>query len=188
MYSINDILIDEQILDTPFECDLKECKGACCTFPGDYGAPMLDQEIYTIESHLEKVLKYLDERSRNIIREEGFYEGAQGRYSTKCINRRDCVFVYYEGDIAFCAIEKAFNDGKIDYRKPISCHLFPVRVGNYGGPYLFYEKIKECNPGIKLGKKKNKFIYDAVEPAIRRYLGDKWFDEFVEFIKEKSNR
>ena len=91
----------------------------------------------------------LSEDKKRSIEELGFYEGESGDYATTCIDDKDCVFVYREKGIAKCAIEKAFNEGKISFRKPISCHLYPIRVNKFGGDILRYHEISECKPAVK---------------------------------------
>jgi hypothetical protein len=131
---------------------------------------------------LPAAMEYLSEKSISIIQEEGFIEQTGEVYHTVCIEKKDCVFVYYSGDIALCSLEKAFIDGKTDFRKPVSCHLFPVRVGNFGGKYLYYEKIKECEPAIKNGKVQKLKIYDSVKDALIRSFGENWYKEYINKI------
>lgn len=186
MILIDNILVDEKISKTHFDCDLNKCKGACCTFPGDYGAPLLDEEVKPMEESLQAALPYLSKRNRDYIEENGFYSGSPGDLATNCINKRDCVFVYYEGDIAFCALEKAYREGKTKFQKPVSCHLFPIRVGKFGGKYIYYEKISECNPALEKGRKEGKKIYHSVKDALVRSFGEKWYNEYVRTIAESE--
>ena len=127
----DDKLIDEDIFKKKFACDLKKCKGACCTFYGDFGAPVLDNEVKIIEAFYPIVKKYLSMRSVNYIENKGMIEGSPENYTTVCIDKKECVFVYWEDGIAFCAIEKAYLKGEIDFRKPLSCHLFPIREASW---------------------------------------------------------
>lgn len=185
MILIDNILVDERIGTTDFECDLTKCKGACCTFPGDYGAPVLDDEIQKIMQSLPHAMEYLSEKSIKVIEEIGFVSGLPGNMTTICIEKKDCVFVFYEGDIALCALEKAYRDGKTDFMKPVSCHLFPIRVGNYGGKSLYYEKISECDPALSNGNKHGKKIYSSVKDAIIREFGESWYNNFLNVIHGK---
>lgn len=186
MILIDNILVSPEILDTYFSCNLSECKGGCCTFPGAFGAPVKDDEAKIIENSLDKISEYLSEKSLNTIKEDGVVEGTKGNYSTVCIDHKDCVFVYYEGDIAKCAIEKAFFDGKINFRKPLSCHLFPVRVSNFGGEFLYYDKFPECESALKNGKKQNMHIYETVKDALIRAYGTDWFAKLTEYVKSQN--
>jgi hypothetical protein len=183
MILIDNILVSEEILTTKFSCNLQECKGACCTFPGEYGAPVLDKEKDIIEENLEATFEYLSGKSIEFIRKYGFVEGKKGNLSTVCIDKKDCVFVYYEEDIAKCAIEKAYFAGKIKFRKPLSCHLFPVRVSDFGGDYLYYAEFPECNSALKYGEEKNTFIFDTVKEALVRAYGNDWYNLLIDYAQ-----
>lgn len=188
LLQIDNILVDENIGRQHFECDLEKCKGACCTFPGEYGAPVLDEEIDEIKNSLGEALGYLAEKSVRAIENEGFITGTPGDYTTNCIEKKDCVFVYYKNDIAFCSLESAWRDGKTKFRKPLSCHLFPIRVGSFGGDYLYYEKISECGPAIPNGEKQGVRIYESVKEAIIRKYGDNWYNKYVESLKDNPGK
>jgi hypothetical protein len=183
LIAINDIRLENNILEAYFKCDLAKCKGACCTFKGEYGAPLRDDEISLIEGCIEASSKYLSERSKSVLKEYGFYEKKNDEYLTICIDKQDCVFVYYEGDIAKCSLEKAFLNGETNYRKPISCHLFPIRVMRNGSNYLYYEKIDECRPGIENGEVQNINLIDSVREALIRFYGEEWYAS----LKNKLN-
>ncbi len=186
MYSIDNLLLDEEIVHTNFTCDLEKCKGACCTFPGENGAPLLDDEIEIISKAAKEAKKYLSKKSLEVLESKGFYDGRAGRYTTVCINKRDCVFVYYDGDIAKCALEKAYFAGESEFRKPLSCHLFPVRLGNLGGKYLYYEKIDECRPGVKLGKSIDMPMLRFLDDSLIRLLGLEGYQKLVVFAESKE--
>lgn len=187
MYQFDNLLIDENIINSYFICNLKKCKGACCTFPGELGAPLLDSEITEIEKCLDEAKKHLPARSLKVLSTDGFYQGKPGKYTTVCINKRDCVFVYYEGNIALCALEKAYNEGKTSFKKPLSCHLFPIRIGNFGGVYMYYEKIEECEPAIENGRQNKLSLLDFLKEPLKRYFGDQKLDEFLNFCKQCKN-
>lgn len=173
---IDDVIVSPQITEKKFACDLKACKGACCTMKSDYGAPLLDEEINQIEEVLDTVKQYLPEEKVISIEKDGFWEEKHGTLMTRSMNKRDCVFVYRENDIAKCAIEKAYFDKKIKFRKPISCHLFPIRVGNFGGEVLRYEKYKECEPAVKKGEKLNISVLEFCKDSLVRLYGEEWYD------------
>lgn len=175
MLLIDDILIDQDVVTSSFSCDLEKCKGACCTFPGDSGAPLLEHEIDQIKKAAPFAKEYLSKRSLEILDKNGFHEIVDDELATVCIDKKDCVFVFYEGDVAKCALEKAYFDGKTDFRKPISCHLFPIRVGKFGGDKLYYEKFDECKPGRKKGKSEKVKLLDSVKDALIRAYGEDWF-------------
>ncbi len=172
---IDGILVSRELLERKFVCDLAKCKGACCTMESDYGAPLLEDEIEQITPILDKVFKYLPQESVEEIRKNGFWEKKEGTLLVKSINRRDCVFVYYEGDIAKCAIEKAYNENEVDFPKPISCHLFPVRVAEFGGPVLKFEEYTECKPALEKGERENVNVLDFLKNSIIRSYGKTFF-------------
>ncbi len=177
---IDDILVNREILETKFTCDLSKCKGACCTLESDFGAPITQEEIVAIQENLEGIKEYLPEESRRIIEKEGFFEVKSGEILIRSIERRDCVFVYYESDVAKCAIEKAYREGKSKFLKPLSCHLFPIRVSKFGGDVLRFEKYDECAPAFEHGKETNLSVAEFLrEPLIRAY-GEDWYNKLIQ--------
>lgn len=180
MILIENILLDEELVTTPFLCDLAKCKGACCTVKGGQGAPVLASEIEDIERAIQPASKYLTARSKEIIRTKGAVESFEGEntteYMTVCIDDADCVFVYYEGDVAKCAIEKAYFAGETSFRKPLSCHLFPIRVADFNGTYLYYDEFDGCKPALPHGRKHNVRIPEAVREALVRAFGEEWYE------------
>ena len=161
--------IDERIHNVQFACDLAKCKGACCTFYGVDGAPLKEDELEKIVNNLDAAKEYLSQTSISYIDNYGYAKrGLSGELTTQCINNRDCVFVYYEGDIAKCAIEKAYFEGKSNFRKPISCHLFPIRVQNGN---IYYEEIPECQPGVEKGADENIALLDFLDEPLERQFG-----------------
>lgn len=186
LISFENILIEDPVVEKKFCCDLEKCKGSCCTFPGEYGAPLLDSEVEQIEENYPKIMKYLSERSKNYIEQNGMYEGRRGSRTTVCINNRDCVFVYYDGDKALCAFEKAFLNGEIDFRKPISCHLFPIRVKHFGSPVLHYCEIDECADARECGQKNNIALIDSLRDALIRAYGAEWYNSLKKYLAESE--
>jgi hypothetical protein len=181
---IDDIVLNTEIVHSNFTCDLGKCKGACCTMESPFGAPITKEEIEDIQKILPTVLDYLPKLHVNEIEKKNFWVKQQDELMTRSINNRACVFVYYEGDIAKCAIEKANKDGKINVMKPISCHLFPIRISNFAGPVLRYEKYRECQPAVEKGRKTMIKVIDFCRDALERHLGKEWFNKVKE-ISEK---
>lgn len=182
--SVGKVLIRDEIFSTRFLCDLEKCKGACCTMESRYGAPINVEEIPIIEKILDFVIEYLDEINIKEIKENGFYENLNGELFLRSIDNKECVFVYYENKIAKCAIEKAYLENKINFRKPISCHLFPIRVSNFGGDILRYEKFSQCEPALENGKLKDITIVQFCKESLIRLYGEKWYLQ----LEEKINR
>ncbi|MCX6141357.1 MAG: DUF3109 family protein [Candidatus Kapabacteria bacterium] len=176
MILLDDLLIQEQVLTATFACDLQRCKGACCTLSGGAGAPLLENEVKPLRLAVDTALPYLDERSRKWLADNDPVEGHHGDRSVGCIDDAACVFVYYDNTVAKCALERAFHNGESAFRKPISCHLFPIRVANFGGPYLHYEQIEECEPGREHGARLGVPLVDALKDALTRAYGERTYE------------
>ncbi|NNG26470.1 MAG: DUF3109 family protein [Ignavibacteriaceae bacterium] len=179
---VGKILVRTEIADIPFKCDLKKCKGACCTIDSEFGAPLKRNEIEAIEEILESVIVYLSEKHKEEIESNGFYEIISNELLIRSRDNKECVFVYFENDVAKCAIEKAFVEGKTDFRKPISCHLFPIRISDFGGDVLRFEKFDECKPAIDAGKNYNITVAEYCEEPLKRLYGKNWYSQFKEAI------
>lgn len=179
---VEEILINSEIADTRFSCELEKCKGACCTLESQYGAPLLAEEIDKIGEILPSAMDYLPEEHINVIEEKGFYEVKQNDLFTRSLNNRACVFVYYENDIAKCSIEKAYLDGKTNFKKPISCHLFPIRISKFGGDVLRMEHFKQCSPALENGIQKNIKLIDFCGESLERLYGKKWYLKLKETL------
>jgi hypothetical protein len=143
----------------------------------EYGAPLKKEEIEEIEKVLPIVREYLSPKHIKEIEAKGFWEDKEGELLTRSVNNRACVFVYYEGEVAKCAIEKAYKDGKISCNKPISCHLFPIRVSRFGGDILRYERIPECHDAVENGVKLKVTIADFCKESLLRLYGPSWFEK-----------
>lgn len=175
--SVNGIMVRNEIADTPFICDLNKCKGACCTLESKYGAPLKRDEIGKIDSILGSVMHYLPQRNIDEIEENGFYVEEDGELLTNSIDNKECVFVYRDNGIAKCSIEKAFVEGKTDFKKPISCHLFPIRISDFGGDVLRFEKFDECKPALEKGAEENVTVAEFCEEALERNYGKQWYSD-----------
>jgi len=181
---IENVYVNREIVDTNFTCDLSKCKGACCTMESDYGAPITKAEIEEIDRILPVVIKYLPKEHTAIIEKDGFWLEKQGELMTRSLNNRACVFVIWDGDIAKCGIERAYHDGKIDFIKPVSCHLFPIRISKFGGDVLRFEKYSECQPALEKGNKTLIKILDFCRESLERMYGKKWFAKTKESVND----
>lgn len=179
IFAVNNVLVRKEILEIPFHCDLKKCKGACCTLESELGAPILKEEIEEIEKIIPFVKKYLDQTKIDSIEEKGFYEIKQNELMIKSIDNKDCVFSFRENGIAKCAIERAYFNKEISFRKPISCHLFPIRISNFGGDILRYEKFSECEPALEKGKQENVTIAEFCKDSLIRLYGETWYNQLM---------
>jgi len=179
---VGNIQVRKEIAEIHFKCDLLKCKGACCTFESRYGAPITYEEVNQINKILSAVIKYLPKAHRNEIEKNGFFELKKNEPLLRSIDNRACVFVYYDNGIAKCAIERAYFDVKTDFRKPISCHLFPIRISDFGGDVLRFEHLDECKPAIELGKDDNTTVAEFCEESLSRKYGEEWYSQFKELI------
>ncbi|MBI5473121.1 MAG: DUF3109 family protein [Ignavibacteriae bacterium] len=187
MLIIGEAVIDDEVAHASFCCDLANCKGACCTLEGGRGAPLEDDEVLEIEKAYPIVKQYLDEKNISAIEESGLVDGSPGDFATTCINDRACVFTYLDGGVAKCSFERAYLNGDLDWRKPISCHLFPLRVRRFGTDAIRYEQISECASGRDRGEASDIKLHDFLrEPLIRKF-GRQWYESFVLSCKNKMN-
>jgi hypothetical protein len=185
MWNIGETEIDENVAYERFACDLNRCRGACCTLAGGRGAPLIDEEVEILHQVLPEVIGYLDDTHKYLIEKEGIIEGVPGSFATICLDQKACGFVYYEFGIAKCSIERAWADKKISYRKPLSCHLFPLRINTSGRKRIRYESIPECMTARELGAKEEVFLHDFMKEALIRRYGEKWYIQFITDCMER---
>ena len=181
MIAIDNILVSDQVAKEQFLCDLDKCKGACCV-DGDAGAPLNKAELKNIDQVFDAVLPYLNEQSRSEIERQGRYVyDKEFGWVTPTINSQVCVYgIVDEKGIVKCGIEQAYNDGKVKWKKPISCHLFPVIVKESRDAvtqYVNYEPREDsCKAACALGKKVKLPVYQFLkEPLIRRF-GEEFYN------------
>jgi len=190
MLQIDDTIISLELLDEHFVCDLNSCKGICC-IEGDDGAPLEDAEVKIIEDLLPVIWDDLTETSKEVIRRQGVsYIDDDGEPVTSIVNGAECVFTYTDKDgTCKCAIEKAFREGETDFYKPISCHLYPVRLQKYDEfTAVNYHRWSVCSCARKLGGKLGVPVYQFLkEPLIRRF-GHEWFEQLEIADEEFKNK
>ncbi len=179
---VDDVTVSSTIIDEYFECNLEKCKGACCTIENAYGAPITVEEANILDNIKEKLYKYLPEKHSDIIKKYGPFEVIKGQYHTRTFEEKECVFVYYDNNIAKCAIEKAYLEGEITFRKPISCHLFPIRKINFGEDILRAEFLSICESALKRGLDSKKPVYEFCKESLIRLYGIKWFEKLKTII------
>ncbi len=179
MLEIQAIRVDDAVRSAKFRCDLEKCHGACCCIAGWRGAPLADDEVEEMLRAVPLASRFLSASHRAVLDAEGAFEGRPGDYATVCVDDRECVFVYYdERRIARCAFERAYEEGLTTWRKPISCHLFPIRVRGDGRETLHYEEIPECRDARTTGVAENVPLYDFLESPLKRKYGSSWYAEF----------
>ena len=181
MIEIDDVLISDDIVTKNFVCDLDACLGACC-WEGEWGAPLLEEEPAIIKKVWKKVAPYLSEESKEAVKEQGFGTlfGENEVLGTPLIKNGACAYLIWDGKgIGKCAFERAFEEGKIDWPKPISCHLYPIRVRrlNNGTEAWNYDRWKICAPACKNGKKLKVPVYKFLKNAIIRAKGEEFYKQ-----------
>lgn len=177
MIIIEHTLVSDDLLEQHFVCDLNKCKGACCV-GGDMGAPLEKNEISLIEKNLENIKPYMTPEGIRAIETQGLSitDPADNELTTPLINGKECAFTVFKNNIANCAIEMAWKDQKSDFQKPISCHLYPVRVTQYDGfEAVNYHKWDICSPACELGKQLKIPLYAFLEKALTRKYGVEWY-------------
>ncbi|MFC0876872.1 DUF3109 family protein [Saccharicrinis sp. FJH2] len=191
MLQIGDTLISLDLFEKRFICDLPACHGSCCV-EGDSGAPLTQEEKQIIEDLLPDIWDDLSPEAQKLIKKQGVsYVDGDGDLVTSIIKGKECVFTYFdENGTCKCAIEKAYNEGKSDFKKPVSCHLYPVRVKKYPTfQAVNYDKWEICKPALDLGEKLGVPIYKFVKDALIRKFGEDWYNELniaaVELAKQK---
>jgi len=186
MFIIGEALIEEDIARERFACDLPQCRGACCTLPGGRGAPLEDEEVVEIQRAFPFAKHYLSPKHLDAIERFGMVEGSPGNHATMCIDEKDCVFVFYEGAIAKCAWEKAYHEGKTGWRKPLSCHLFPLRISNGSTDRIRYEHLRDCHAAVERGTRDRIPLYEFLRDALVRKYGEEWYARFREACRERD--
>lgn len=191
MIAIDDKLLSDELFEKKFVCDLAACKGACCV-EGESGAPLEDEELPKIREVLDKVLPYLPEAGRKAIEEQGPYVvDDDGEYVTPLVKGAECAFTVFEDDgTAKCGIEQAYRDGKTDWLKPMSCHLYPIRLTKLKDfDALNYHKWQICEPACDCGAKLDVPVFKFLkEPLIRKYDEDFYnkLEEAFKLIQEEN--
>lgn len=182
MLQIKDTLISLDLVERYFCCDLDSCLGECC-IDGDAGAPITEDERRKLEEVLPAVIDDLLPAARREIEENGVaYVDSEGDLVTSIVDGRNCVFTTYgPGGMCMCALEKAWREGRIDFMKPMSCHLYPVRIREYDGfTAVNFHRWKICKCAEILGRKNGLRAYRFLEGPLVRRFGREWYDELVE--------
>jgi hypothetical protein len=181
LVEVKDKVVSTEIFRRKFVCDLNACKGACC-IEGDAGAPLKKEEVSIIEDNLEKIKPYMRPEGIDAVEKVGVsYLDQENEPVTTLINGGECAFVFFDDNgITKCSIEQAYIDGKIDYKKPISCHLYPIRVKKFNDfEALAYDEWGVCKPACACGEELDVPVYKFLkEPLIRAY-GKVFFDELL---------
>ncbi|MCC5927605.1 MAG: DUF3109 family protein [Cyclobacteriaceae bacterium] len=190
MIIVDRAILSDDIAENFFVCNLEKCKGACCV-EGDLGAPLEDEELETMEEIYDEVKPYMREEGIAAVEAQGKYVlDEDGDYSTTTVNGKECAYaIYDERGILKCAIEQAYNAGKIGFKKPISCHLYPIRITKYDKyDAVNYDRWSICSPACALGTQLNVPLYIFLKEALLRKYGQQWYNNLVEAIKNHDKK
>lgn len=185
MISVDNCLLSDDVVDKHFSCDLNACKGACCV-EGDAGAPLDLDETPIIEKHLEKIKEEMDEEGLKSLELQGVSElDPFDNPVTTCKPNKQCTFAIRENGMLLCAIEKANQKHDFGFPKPISCHLYPIRMNKYGESYaLNYHKWSICSAACDKGKKEQVRVYEFAKTALVRKFGENWYAKLEALVED----
>ncbi|MFO8236595.1 MAG: DUF3109 family protein [Bacteroidales bacterium] len=181
MVLIGEALVSLDVFDQKFVCDLNLCKGNCCV-EGVAGAPVEKAEGDVLESILNKIKSFMRDEGVEAVRKQGaVLKDRDGDLVTPLVNEEECAYAVFENGIAKCAIENAYFDGMVKFRKPISCHLYPIRLSNvHGLEALNYHEWQICQPAVNKGDIEGLPVYVFLKEALIRRYGEKWYAELEE--------
>lgn len=188
MLQIQNTLVSLDLVEKHFCCDLKACKGICCV-EGDSGAPLSLEEVDLLEEEYINFKPYMRSEGVEEVENQGHWVvDVENDRVTPLINEKECAYAIFEEGVAKCAIEKAYFEGKTTFRKPISCHLYPIRIKEYTHfTAVNFDTWKICRPARKLGAQQGLYVYGFVKEALIRRFGQEWYDELkiaAESLKE----
>ncbi len=188
MIIIDNVVVSDAFLNARFCCNLAHCKGECCV-AGDAGAPIEADEVGQIEDNLEAIKPYMRPEGIRVVEENDVYDyDSSGELVTPLINGEECAFVYFhENGTALCAIEKAYLEGKCDFQKPISCHLYPIRlVEKDGFTHILYHEWSVCVPAKRKGEQEGLPLYQFLKGPMVRKWGNGWYEKLERQIEAKK--
>lgn len=185
MFQLGKTIVSEDILEKEFVCNLSACKGACCV-DGDAGAPLLAEETKILENIYPQIKPFLRPEGVAAIESQGtWHTGTDGDLETPLIDDRDCAYVIFDGKTALCGIEQAYNQGIVDWKKPVSCHLYPIRVKDFTEfAAVNYDQWDICDDACSLGKELQVPVYRFVKEALIRRFGEDWYAELEKVAAE----
>lgn len=186
MFQLGKTIVSEDIIEKDFVCNLNACKGACC-IEGEAGAPVTEEEVEILKEIYPKVKPFLRPEGIAAIEKQGTHIKTElDELETPLVDGKECAYVTFtDKGIASCGIEDAFNAGAIDFRKPISCHLYPVRVQEYSEfAAVNYHRWPICDDACTLGKELKVPVYKFVKTALIRKFGENWYAELEKVASE----
>jgi hypothetical protein len=194
MIQIGDKIISRELFDNHFICHLEKCKGNCCVY-GDAGAPLEDDEASRLEENLEQLKAFLRHEGIEALEKKGAWQrDDDGEKVTPLVGDDECAYVVYEKGIARCGIENAYEEGAVPFRKPVSCHLYPIRATRLNqATALNYHRWGICEPARILGRKQGLPVFQFLKEPITRVYGKEFYrqleivyQEMIQPEKEKK--
>lgn len=181
MLIVDDCIVSDHLALECFCCDLAQCKGACCV-EGDCGAPLDAEEIPVLERILPAVMPFMTEKGIEVVGREGVASAdPDGNPCTTLVNGRECAFAVEENGLILCAIEKAFRAGAVGFRKPVSCHLYPLRIEDFGEfRAVNYHQWDICRCAVRKGREEALPLYKCLKEPLIRKFGEDWYDELCD--------
>jgi hypothetical protein len=180
MIRVKDVILSEDIATAKFACDITKCKGACCVV-GDAGAPVNRDEIPVLNKAFKHLRSKLTEKAQRVAEQDGVVQGdGQNGFQISCVDTGECIFVEkMENGVATCAIQNACYRGEFNWEKPISCHLYPIRLKKIAGfEYANFEYIPSlCSAGCENGENQGIRLYEFLEKSLTRRYGEAWYEE-----------
>ncbi|HSG67289.1 MAG TPA: DUF3109 family protein [Bacteroidales bacterium] len=185
MLIIDDIMVSDDLYLVKFVCPVQKCYGACCV-EGDAGAPLEEAEISHLEDYLDEIKAYMIPEGIETVNRTGVFDyDIEGTFVTPLIRGGDCAFINFTDKIAWCSIEKAYEEGKIPFRKPVSCHLYPVRLARVGKTdAVNYHRWQICDVALEKGREVGIPLYVFLKDALIRKYGEAWYRKLDEEIKK----
>lgn len=184
MLQIDDTIISDEVIESYFICDLCKCKGQCCV-DGEAGAPLEKEENDAINEILPIIWDELSPKAQTLINEQGIsYKDYDGELVTSIVDGNECVFTYFDDNgVCKCVIDNAYREGRISVQKPISCHLYPIRLQKYRDfTAVNYHKWSVCDPAIKFGEKEGVRLYEFLKEPLIRKFGEEWYASLQEAV------
>jgi len=191
MIMINNVIVESDVYENYFVCNIERCKGVCCV-EGDFGAPLEQQEEAILADIYDKIPEYLEPSSVELLEENGptTYYPENKSVGTPVHEDGRCAYAVYAKDGGIgCGIENAWREGKIDFRKPISCHLYPIRIKenpSNGMEMMTYERWGICNPACSNGEKLDVTLHEFAKDAIIRKYGEAFYDQLLAAVDQVS--
>lgn len=180
MLKIGNAIVSLEIFEKKFSCNIQKCKGACCVY-GDSGAPLETNEVEILNQVYPLVKPFLRNEAITTIETHGTSViDSDGDNVTPLVNGKECAYVIFEQGIAKCAIETAYHANVISFQKPVSCHLYPIRITKYTDfDALNYHEWDICKHALESGKKKNTPLHTYLQQPLKRKYGEKWFQQLA---------